>query len=43
VSAKRAKQRALKVAAKKVEIVKAELGDYAGIIGAALMMKDKLG
>jgi len=42
VAAKQAKQRALRVAAKKTEIVKAELGDYAGIIGAALMLRDKV-
>src|SRR5262249_11674303 len=41
IASKQAKQRALRVAAKRIEIVKAELGDYAGIIGAALMLKDK--
>ncbi|MBI4534238.1 MAG: ROK family protein [Candidatus Melainabacteria bacterium] len=41
VAAKEAKQRALKVPARKIEIVKAELGDYAGIIGAALMLRDR--
>lgn len=42
-AAKHARQRALKVPAKKVEIVKAELGDYAGVIGAALMVKERVG
>jgi glucokinase len=41
-AAKQARQRALKVPAKKVEIVKAELGDFAGIIGAALMVKERV-
>lgn len=40
LAAKEARRRALKIPAKKVEIVKAELGDYAGIIGAALLVKD---
>jgi glucokinase len=39
VAEREAKRRALKIPARKVEIVKAELGDYAGIIGAALLMK----
>jgi glucokinase len=38
---KHAKLRALKTPARKIEIVKAELGDYAGIIGAALLLRDK--
>ncbi len=40
---KHAKQRALRVPAKKIEIVKAELGDYAGVIGAAVMAREKTG
>jgi glucokinase len=40
---KQAKHRSLRVPAKKIEIVKAELGDYAGVIGAALMVKERLG
>lgn len=43
VAAEQARQRSLKVPAKKVEIVKAELGDYSGIIGAALMLRAKAG
>jgi glucokinase len=39
VAEKEAKRRALKIPARKIEIVKAELGDYSGIIGAALLMK----
>jgi len=35
-----AARRALKIPARKTEIVKAELGDYAGIIGAALLVRD---
>lgn len=42
VAARQARQRALRVPAKKVEIVKAELGDYAGITGAALMVRERL-
>ena len=34
------KQRVLSVPARKLDIVKAELGDYAGIIGAAMLMKN---
>lgn len=41
VAVKHARARALSVPAKKTEIVKAELGDYAGIIGAALLSKEK--
>lgn len=37
VAEKEAKRRCLKIPAKKLEVVKAELGDYAGIIGAALL------
>ena len=40
VAEKEARRRALKIPARKVEFVKAELGDYAGIIGAALLCKD---
>lgn len=39
VAAQEARRRSLKVPARKIEIVRAELGDYAGIIGAALMMR----
>ncbi len=35
-----ARYRALRIASKKVEIVKAELVDYAGVVGAALLVKD---
>src|SRR5262249_23689659 len=42
-AAKFAKHRALKVPAKKIEIEKAELGDYAGIVGAALMVRERVG
>jgi glucokinase len=38
-AAKEARHRALKVPAKKVEIVKTELGDYSGVIGAALLTR----
>jgi len=41
VAVKTARMRALSMPAKKTEIVKAELGDYAGIIGAALMTKER--
>ncbi len=41
LAVKYAKQQALKVPAKKIEIVKAELGDYAGIIGAAQLVKER--
>jgi glucokinase len=40
LAVKHAKHRALSMPAKKTEIVKAELGDYAGIIGAALLTKE---
>ncbi len=39
VATKEAKRRALKIPGRKVEIVKAELGDYAGIIGAAMLAR----
>jgi glucokinase len=42
IATKVAKQRALKVPARKIQIMKAELGDYAGIIGAAMMLRDKV-
>lgn len=35
-----ARRRALKIPGKKIEIVRAELGDYAGIVGAAMMARD---
>jgi glucokinase len=35
-----ARRRALKIPAKKIEIVKAHLGDDAGIVGAAMLMRD---
>jgi len=40
IASKRAKQHALRHPAKKVEIVKAELGDYAGVIGSALLVRE---
>jgi glucokinase len=40
-ASKEARYRSLPIASKKLEIVKAQLGDYAGIIGAALLAKDK--
>ena len=39
VAAEEAKYKALRIACKNVEIVKAELGDFAGIVGAALLVK----
>jgi glucokinase len=42
IATKVAKHRALKVPARKIQIMKAELGDYAGIIGAAMMLRDKV-
>lgn len=42
-AAKQARQRALRVPARKIEIVKAELGDFAGIVGAAFMTVDRTG
>jgi glucokinase len=41
IAAKEARYRGLPIATKKLEIVKAQLGDYAGIIGAALLVKGK--
>ncbi len=40
VTIKEAKLRILSVPGRKLDIVKAELGDYAGIIGAAMLMKN---
>jgi len=40
---KQGRERALRVPAKKAQIVKADLGDYAGIIGAAMLLRDRLG
>lgn len=37
VAKKETRRRCLKIPSKKIEIVKAELGDYAGIVGAALL------
>lgn len=39
VAVKEARYRGLRLATRKLEIVKAELGDYAGIVGAALLAK----
>jgi glucokinase len=39
MAAGEARYHALRLASKKVEIVKAQLGDYAGVIGAALLVK----
>jgi glucokinase len=39
VAERETRRRALIIPSRKIEIVKAELGDYAGIIGAALLMK----
>jgi predicted NBD/HSP70 family sugar kinase len=36
-----ARSRVIRPATRKLEIVKSELGDYAGIIGAALLVKSK--
>jgi glucokinase len=40
LAAQEARRRALKIPARKIEIVKAELGDYSGIVGAAMLMRD---
>ncbi|MBX9770423.1 MAG: ROK family protein, partial [Candidatus Obscuribacterales bacterium] len=40
LASKKAKAHALRTPAKKVEIVKAELGDYAGVIGSALLVRE---
>jgi glucokinase len=40
IAEREARRRALRIPARKVEIVRAELGDYAGIIGAALLMAE---
>lgn len=39
VAKREAKRRSLKIPGRKIEIVKAELGDYAGIIGAAMLAR----
>jgi glucokinase len=39
IAQKEARRRMIRPAARKLEIVKSELGDYAGIIGAALLIK----
>jgi glucokinase len=36
-----AKRQALKVPTKKIEIVKAELGDYSGVVGAAMLVRQQ--
>jgi glucokinase len=41
VAAAEGRYRALPIATQKLEIVKAQLGDYAGIIGASLLVRDK--
>jgi glucokinase len=41
VAEKEARRRALPIPAKKVEFAKAQLGDFAGIVGAALLVRDK--
>jgi len=43
LAAQEARRRALKIPAKKIEIVKAELGDFSGIVGAAMLMRDGAG
>ena len=40
IAEREARYRALRIATRKLDIVKAELGDYAGIIGAAMLMAD---
>jgi len=40
LAAQEARRRALKIPSRKIEIVKAELGDYSGIVGAAMLMRD---
>lgn len=39
VATKEAKRRCLKIPSRKIEIVKAELGDFAGIVGAAILAR----
>lgn len=41
IAIKEAKRRALPIPGRKLDIVKAELGDFAGIIGAAMLMSSK--
>lgn len=41
LASQEAHRRALKIPAAKLQIVKAELGDYAGIVGAALLIPDR--
>ena len=41
VAEQEARRRALRIPARRVEIVKAELGDYAGIVGAALLIRSR--
>ena len=43
IAIKEAKLRALPIPGRKLDIVKAELGDFAGIIGAAILMSEKKG
>jgi glucokinase len=40
VAEREARRRALPIPAKKVQFARAQLGDYAGIVGAALLNKD---
>ncbi len=40
IASKEARRRCLRVPARKLDIVKAELGDFAGIIGAALLARE---
>lgn len=41
VAERETRRRALRIPARKIEIVRAELGDYAGIIGSALLIKSR--
>jgi glucokinase len=40
VAVKEARRRALKIPSAKIEFAKAALGDFAGIVGAAMLMRD---
>lgn len=40
VAVKEARRRSLRIPARKLDIVKAALGDYAGIVGAAMLMRE---